>query len=58
MNLYVMYEMNKYELPVAVAESLSEMAKITGMSKSGVRFAIREGSPCNKRKWKCIKLEV
>lgn len=40
MNLYLEVTLDRYELPVAVADSLSELAEMTGFKKSYIATAI------------------
>ena len=48
---------DRYELPVAVADTFAELAKILGMKPEAIYSNI---SHCRKNGWKCsyIKVEV
>lgn len=52
--VYMQVTMDKYELPVAIANSLDELSKITGASKNTISSAISHAK-YNKEKYKHSK---
>lgn len=52
MKTYMLVTEDKYELPIAVAESIEELAEITGVSTTSIRGAIwRAKKLGSKSKW-------
>lgn len=47
MNIYMQVTNDQYELPLVVADSIGELARMTGHSKNTVASAISHG-----KKWK------
>ena len=59
MKLYLKVTTDKYELPLVVADSQSELARICGISKSTVASslcAVRNGR-CNKSAYKEVEID-
>lgn len=56
--LWLMVTLDKYELPLAVAESASELAKIAGVSKNTVMASVSHVKHGRKKRSKYIKVEV
>lgn len=52
LKLYLVVTPDKYELPVAVADSLDELANMTGIPKSNISYAI-----CRNRSGKTIGIK-
>lgn len=55
MKLYLRVTKDRYELPLAVAESQAELSRMLGMNKNTVGSAIRNAK---KFGWDCIYKEV
>ena len=58
MILYMEVTSDKYELPVAIAESPNELAKMTRTSSSIIRSAICHMKESGRVRSKYLKLEV
>lgn len=49
---------DKYELPVSVAETYTELEGLTGVDKKNIHKSVKTGSTLNKKKWKCVEVEI
>lgn len=58
MKLYMEVTSDKYELPVAVAESPKELAEMTNVNSSAIRSAIHHMKEPGRKRSKYVKLEV
>lgn len=59
--LWLAVTCDKYELPVAVAETLSELSRMLGISASSICHSMSRADKYgvkNKRKYKFYKIEV
>lgn len=57
MVLYMQVTLDEYELPLAVADSSTELARMLGLRRDSVRSSMCH---CKKKGWKCsyVKVEV
>ena len=58
MILYMEVTSDKYELPVAIAESPRELARMTNTKSNIIRSAICHGKESGRMRSKYVKLEV
>ena len=58
---FLMVSNDKYELPLCVAESVKELAEMTGMKPNSITVALLRGygrGTHKRRKYKFIKVEI
>lgn len=58
MKVYMAVTADKYELPVAVADSPAEMARMCGMTTGSVLYAITRKHKIRKLKAVILRLEI
>lgn len=58
MHVYMMVTQDKYELPLAIADSSYELARITGTNAISIRSAISHAKDRNSKRSKWVKVEI
>ena len=58
MKVYMAVTADKYELPVVVADSPAELARLCGLTYGSVLSSISKGNICRSRKAKLLKIEI
>lgn len=57
MTLYMKVTKDKYELPLAVAETKAELARILGLSRGNVRSAFSYAKKCKHPTYVVVEVE-
>jgi hypothetical protein len=58
MKLYMAVTLDKYELPIAVSETVAELARMVGVNEASIWHAMSYAKKKNFKRRKYVKVEV